>query len=87
MIRNDLLFGVLFGFLMLLVTSQVFAQADVIEQRQKLMKSNGESTKAIKAAADAKDYRNKGQRYHSERRQGSRHFPQGGDARQNQSQT
>lgn len=56
MIRNDLLFGVLFGFLMLLVTSQVFAQADVIEQRQKLMKSNGESTKAIKAAAEAKDY-------------------------------
>lgn len=56
MIRGKLFLGALFGFLTLLITCQLFAQAEVIEQRQKLMKSNGEATKAIKAAAAAKDY-------------------------------
>jgi cytochrome c556 len=40
----------------LFVAAELFAQADVIEQRQKLMKSNSEAAKAIKAAAEAKDY-------------------------------
>src|SRR6266542_5158605 len=45
-----------FGFITLAVSAHVFAQADVIEQRQKLMKSNSEAAKAIKAAVEAKDY-------------------------------
>jgi cytochrome c556 len=48
--------GVLFGFSVLLISAQVFAQADIIEKRQALMKNNSESAKAIKAAAEAKDY-------------------------------
>jgi cytochrome c556 len=44
------------GFMTLLVSSQVFAQADVIEKRQQLMKSNSADAKAIKAAVEAKDY-------------------------------
>ena len=56
MSRAKLIFGVLFGFLTLSVASQVFAQADVNEKRQALMKSNSEATKAIKAAVETKDY-------------------------------
>jgi cytochrome c556 len=56
MIRGKLLLGALLGFLTLLVTSQLFAQADVIEKRQALMKNNSENTKAIKAAVESKDY-------------------------------
>ena len=56
MSRGKLLLGVFFAFLTLLIASQLFAQADMIERRQKLMKSNGEATKAIKAAAESKDY-------------------------------
>ncbi|HSE88900.1 MAG TPA: cytochrome c, partial [Candidatus Binatia bacterium] len=41
------------GFMMLLVSSHVFAQAD---KRQALMKSNSANAKAIKAAVEAKDY-------------------------------
>ena len=48
--------GVGFGIATLLVSSHLYAQADVSDKRQKLMKSNGEATKAIKAAAEAKDY-------------------------------
>jgi cytochrome c556 len=35
---------------------QLFAQEDVIEKRQKLMKSNGADAKAIKGAIEQKDY-------------------------------
>jgi cytochrome c556 len=57
MSRGKLIFGVLFGFLTLVVASQVFAQADVIEKRQAFMKNNnGGDAKAIKAAVEAKDY-------------------------------
>ena len=56
MMRGKLLWGILLGFLTLLITSQLLAQADMIEKRQKLMKSNSEAAKAIKAAAEAKDY-------------------------------
>ncbi len=55
MVQGKLLIGFLFGFAVLMISSQLFAQADVIEQRQKLMKSNSEAAKAIKAAAEAKD--------------------------------
>jgi cytochrome c556 len=48
--------GTLFGFMTLVVSAQVFAQADVIEQRQKLMKSQSAAAKAIKGAVEAKDH-------------------------------
>jgi cytochrome c556 len=35
---------------------QLFAQEDVIEKRQKLMKANGADAKAIKGAVEQKDY-------------------------------
>jgi cytochrome c556 len=57
MSRGKLIFGVLFGFLTLVVASQVFAQADVNEKRQAFMKNNNAGdAKAIKAAVEAKDY-------------------------------
>ena len=42
--------------LALFVTAIVFAEADVIKERQKLMKSNSDAARAIKVAVDAKDY-------------------------------
>ena len=56
MVRRKLVLATLTGFLTLLVTSHLFAQADVIEKRQKAMKGNSEAAKAIKAAAESKDY-------------------------------
>ena len=56
MIRHKLFIAAGVGFMTLLVSSHVFAQADVIEKRQKLMKSNSADAKAIKAAAEAKDF-------------------------------
>jgi cytochrome c556 len=44
------------GLIVGMAASQVFAQADVIEKRQKLMKSNSADVKAIKAAVESKDY-------------------------------
>src|SRR4051812_37805267 len=41
---------------MLFLAPQLFAQEDVIEKRQKLMKSNSADAKAIKAAVEQKDY-------------------------------
>ena len=55
MVNRNLIVGALFGFSVLLVSGQVFAQSDV-EKRQALMKSNGADAKAIKAAVDTKDY-------------------------------
>ena len=55
MLRVKFITGLFFVFSVLLISSQLFAQADLIEQRQKLMKSNSEAAKAIKAAAEAKD--------------------------------
>jgi cytochrome c556 len=49
-------FGALFGFMALLVSAQLFAQADVIEKRQQLMKEQSADAKAIKGAVEAKDY-------------------------------
>jgi cytochrome c556 len=56
MIKGKIFWGMLIGLLGLLISSQVFAQADVNEKRQALMKNNGEAAKAIKAAVEAKDY-------------------------------
>lgn len=56
MVRGKFALGVLCGFLTLASYSQVFAQADVIEKRQALMKSNSADAKAIKGAVEAKDY-------------------------------
>ena len=53
---QKLLLGALFGLCTLAVSTQAFAQADVIEKRQKAMKSNSANAKAIKAAVEAKDY-------------------------------
>jgi cytochrome c556 len=44
------------GFAALLISTQLFAQADVIEKRQKAMKNNSEDAKAIKAAVEKKDH-------------------------------
>src|SRR4029079_2834045 len=48
--------AVIFAALTLAVSTQAFAQADVIEKRQAAMKSNNANAKAIKAAIESKDY-------------------------------
>jgi cytochrome c556 len=54
--NRKILLGTLFAVLSVFTAAELFAQADVIEKRQKLMKSNSEAAKAIKAAAESKDY-------------------------------
>ena len=56
MVRGKFALGVLCGCLTLAIYSQVLAQADVIEKRQAVMKSNSADAKAIKAAVESKDY-------------------------------
>lgn len=56
MIGRKLITSATIGLAALLVCSQLFAQADVIQKRQKLMKSNSADAKAIKAAVAKKDY-------------------------------
>jgi cytochrome c556 len=53
---QKLLAGAFFGVLTLAVSTQAFAQADVNEKRQQLMKSQGAAAKAIKGAVETKDY-------------------------------
>ena len=55
MVRK-ILTGALFGFMTLAVSTQVFAQAEVNEKRQALMKNNSAAAKAIKAAVEEKNY-------------------------------
>jgi cytochrome c556 len=55
MVRT-LLTGALLGAATLAFSSQAFAQADVIEKRQKLMKSQSAAVKEIKAAVESKNY-------------------------------
>ena len=55
MIRK-ILTGALFGFMTLAVSTQVFAQADVNEKRQNLMKGQSAAAKALKAAVEEKNY-------------------------------
>jgi len=54
--QGKFLWAGLFVLLSVFISSQLFAQADVIEKRQKFMKGNGAAAKAIKGAAEAKDY-------------------------------
>ena len=56
MYQRKFLWAGLFALLSLFISSQLFAQADVNEKRQKAMKGNSGNAKAIKAAAEAKDY-------------------------------
>ena len=56
MVQHKLLGASLFALLSLFISSELFAQADVIEKRQALMKSNSAATKAIKGAVETKDY-------------------------------
>jgi cytochrome c556 len=48
--------GALFGFATLAFSTQAFAQAEVNEKRQKLMKSQSAAVKEIKAAVESKNY-------------------------------
>ena len=48
--------GALFGFAALALSTQAFAQADVNEKRQNLMKSQGAAVKEIKGAVESKNY-------------------------------
>jgi cytochrome c556 len=56
MMKTKFATGFLMGLAMMLVSVQVFAQADAIEKRQKAMKGNSANVKAIKAAIEKKDY-------------------------------
>ncbi len=54
MVQGKFFIAAVIGFMTLLVSSHVFAQAD--ERDKALMKNNSENAKAIKAAVEAKDY-------------------------------
>lgn len=56
MYQRKVLWATLFAFSTLFISSQLFAQAEVLEKRQKFMKGNGAASKAIKKAAEGKDY-------------------------------
>jgi cytochrome c556 len=51
-----ILAGGLCAFFAVVVSSDVFAQADIIEKRQKLMKSQSAAAKEIKGAVESKNY-------------------------------
>ena len=48
--------GALFGAVALAISTQAFAQADVIEKRQKVMKAQSAAVKEIKAGVESKNY-------------------------------
>lgn len=56
MYQGKFLQSALFVLLSLFIAVELFAQTDVAEKRQKLMKDNGAAANAIKAAAETKDY-------------------------------
>lgn len=56
MYQGKFLWGALFALLSLFISAELFGQADMAEKRQKLMKDNVAAAKAIKAAAETKDY-------------------------------
>src|SRR3989338_5253014 len=56
MYQRNIVWAGLFALSTLFITSQAFAQADVNEKRQSLMKSQSTATNAIKGAVEAKDY-------------------------------
>jgi cytochrome c556 len=53
---KQIIISAFFGLMALAASTQVFAQADVIEKRQDAMKGNSAAAKAIKAAVEAKDH-------------------------------
>ncbi|HEX6770074.1 MAG TPA: cytochrome c [Candidatus Binatia bacterium] len=53
---KKILAGALFGLFAVGVSTQVFAQADVNEKRQQLMKGQGAAVKSIRGAIGSKDY-------------------------------
>jgi cytochrome c556 len=54
---RKILAGALFSLIALAVSTQLFAQEDVIEKRKALMKANNEAiSKSIKKAVEEKDY-------------------------------
>jgi cytochrome c556 len=50
------LWATMFALLSLFFAAELFAQEDVIEKRQKVMKGQSAAAKEIKAAVEAKDY-------------------------------
>ena len=56
MVQSKLLWAALAVVASLFISSQLFAQADVNEKRQKFMKGNSAAAKAIKNAAKEKDF-------------------------------
>jgi cytochrome c556 len=50
------LWATVFALFSVFITVELFAQEDVIEKRQKLMKGQSAAAKEIKGAAEAKDY-------------------------------
>lgn len=56
MVPRKLLWAGLVAVSSLFISSQLFAQDDVLEKRQKLMKGQSAASKAIKNAAKDKDY-------------------------------
>ena len=56
MVQRKFLWACLFALLSLFISSQIFAQADVIKERRALMKANSKASKAIKKAVKKKDY-------------------------------
>jgi cytochrome c556 len=55
MVQN-ILAGAILGIFGLAISTQVFAQAEVNEKRQQLMKGQSAAAKAIKGAVESKDY-------------------------------
>jgi cytochrome c556 len=56
MVRGKWVLAAVLGGTVGLSASQLYAQADVIEKRQKLMKGQSAAVKAIKGAVETKDY-------------------------------
>jgi len=56
MLKRNILGSVFLGLGAIFFSTLVFAQSNVIEKRQALMKSNSAAAKAIKGAVEAKDY-------------------------------
>ncbi len=54
--QNKAFLAVLIGLLSFFISTQLFAQADVIEKRKKLMKSNSAANKAVKKAFAMEDF-------------------------------
>ncbi len=56
MVRVKWLSAAVLGSMVGMAASQLFAQADVIEKRQQLMKGQSAAVKAIKGAVETKDF-------------------------------